>query len=74
MDIPQKDNKLGVVYNWILGCLFFTKKNIIEFCVEQKLIIERPPPPAPITMPAGGIFACGARKVVPPREISNEDK
>lgn len=46
----------------------------MEFCIEKNLILERPPPPAPLTVPAGGIFACGGRKVVPPREISNEEK
>lgn len=74
MEIPTKNPKIRFLYSWIIGCLFDSKKRVEDLVGELKLNLERPPAPPPQYEPAAGIFACGKRKLVPPKVISDEEK
>ncbi|CAD8120857.1 unnamed protein product [Paramecium sonneborni] len=68
LDLPESDNKSGIIFNWIAGCLIKAKKGPIQLAEELKLKVEKvqlqpesilnqPTPPQ-----SGGIFSCSGRK------------
>ncbi|CAD8106028.1 unnamed protein product [Paramecium primaurelia] len=68
LDLPEPDNKSGIIFNWIAGCLIKAKKGPVQLAEELKLKVEKVQlqPESIINQPAppqsGGIFACGGRK------------
>ncbi|CAK87677.1 unnamed protein product (macronuclear) [Paramecium tetraurelia] len=68
LDVPEPDNKTGVIFNWVIGCLLKKKKGPIQLAEELKLKVEKIQlqPESIINQPAPpqstGIFACGGRK------------
>ncbi|CAD8084250.1 unnamed protein product [Paramecium sonneborni] len=68
LDVPEPDNKTGIIFNWVIGCLIKKKKGPIQLAEELKLKVEKIQlqPESIINQPAppqsGGIFACGGRK------------
>ncbi|CAD8106737.1 unnamed protein product [Paramecium sonneborni] len=68
LDLPEPDNKSGIIFNWIAGCLIKAKKGPVQLAEELKLKVEKVQLQSEsiINQPAasqnGGIFACGGRK------------
>ncbi|CAD8081300.1 unnamed protein product [Paramecium primaurelia] len=68
LDVPEPDNKTGIIFNWVIGCLMKKKKGPIQLAEELKLKVEKIQlqPESIINQPAppqsSGIFACGGRK------------
>ncbi|CAD8192030.1 unnamed protein product [Paramecium octaurelia] len=68
LDVPEPDNKTGIIFNWVIGCLLKKKKGPIQLAEELKLKVEKIQlqPESIINQPAPpqstGIFACGGRK------------
>ncbi|KAM3127477.1 hypothetical protein pb186bvf_020407 [Paramecium bursaria] len=61
---PNPTNKSGIVFNWIMGCLYAQKVGIVKFCEALKIPLEKPQkiiaPPPP--KPAKGLCGGGQKK------------